>query len=193
MRKLVNWRRRWGQTILAAGLLVTLTGCPTTPAPRPPAPTPPPAPTTPTVPEAPGGGTVPGAQAPGAQAPGAAPAAQSPAAARAEALAQVAEGVEGVRGAWVVVAGQTALVGIDPADESDRNPRRNGALEQRVAAALDRSGHGIENAYVTTRPDLIQRIQNMAVAIRAGAPMERFQAEVAKLIAELAPAARTRP
>lgn len=161
----------------AALAAVALAGCPAARRPEAPAPAAPaPAPAAP-------------APAPAAPAPAAPAPAPNPEAARADALAKLATSVPGVRAAWVVVSGDTAYVGID-AEGPHRAPAENRALERAVARALETSPHGIRRALVSTRPEVLQSIQNIAEGIRAGQPLERFASEISKLAAELAPTTR---
>lgn len=169
---------------LLAGALAATTGCaamrrpetrpPAPGAPAPTAPTPAPAPTTPTAPApaAPGQST----PAPGSDA------------ARAQALAALATQVPGVRGAWVVAVGTTAYAGVDLHGEAVRQPGPNGSIEAQVAAALERSPHNISRAYVSTKPELVQSIQVIALSLQQGRPLSQLAAEISKLTAEMAPA-----
>lgn len=166
-------RSPWLQTAGGLLLVLALAGCPAARRPGPPP------------------GAVPPAPAPAAPAP--APAVPAPAApaphpdsARADALARIAQGVPGVRGAWVVVSGDVAYTGID-VEGPQRTPAQNRELEQRVARAQEASPHGIRRAYVSTKPEVLQSIQNIAEGLRAGQPFERFVSEINKLAGEMAP------
>lgn len=154
----------------AAALALGLAGCPAARRPDVPAPTPAPAPAPAPAPPAPPAGTA------------------HADAARADALAAIANRVRGVRGAWVVVSGDTAYVGLDV--DGPRTPEANAALEREVARAIEQSPHGIRRAYVSTKPEVLQSIQNVAEGIRAGRPAAQFAAELAKLTAEMAPTTR---
>lgn len=169
-------RQHW--TRLAGALLaaLALTGCPA--ARRPETPPAPAAPITP----------APGPATPAPAAPGVGAGANSAAAAQADALAQAATKVKGVRGAWVVVAGDVAYAGID-VDGPNRVTANNQALEQEVARVLEGAGHGVRKAYVSTKPEVLQSIQNIAEGIRSGQPFGRFASEISKLATEMAPSA----
>lgn len=176
---------RLGSALLLA---LALTGCPaarrpgtppTAPAPTAPAPTAP-APTAP-APTAP----APATPAPATPAPAGA-GTQSTAVAQADALAKVAAEVKGVRAAWVVVAGDVAYAGID-VDGPQRTPAENRNLELTVAETLEGAGQGIRRAYVSTKPEVLQSIQNISQGIRTGQPFDRFVSEINKLATEMAP------
>lgn len=168
--------RGWRKAAAVAGALfcaAALTACP---ARRPEAPAPP-------GPAAP----APGAPAQPAPAAPAAPAAES---ARGEELAEIARRIPGVQAAWVVAVGQQAYVGLDLEGEGSRTHDANGRVEEQVSAALRRSPHGIKDAYVTTKPELVQSIFNVAEGLRRGQPLQGFLAELDKLYSELKPEGR---
>lgn len=109
------------------------------------------------------------------------PAAPRPGAqAAADKLRAEAENVPGVKSAVVVVAGKTAMVGIDLEPGIDK-ARAEGIKKQvadRLRTGIHTSAPGVTAVSVTEDPDLVTRLRRIAEGLTAGQPISTFRREL---------------
>ncbi|ASS65977.1 MULTISPECIES: YhcN/YlaJ family sporulation lipoprotein [unclassified Paenibacillus] len=99
-------------------------------------------------------------------------------------LEELASRVEGVRKAHAVVAGNTAVVGIDVDGSVDRS--RVGTIKYAVAQALRNDPLGVR-AIVTADMDVNQRLSELGADIRRGRPIQGFAEEMADIVGRIVP------
>ncbi|QGG56914.1 MULTISPECIES: YhcN/YlaJ family sporulation lipoprotein [Paenibacillus] len=99
-------------------------------------------------------------------------------------LEELAARVEGVEKAHAVVAGTTAVVGIDVGGSVERS--KVGTIKYAVAQALREDPLGV-NAVVTADMDVSRRLAELGEDIRAGRPIQGFAEEMADLIGRVMP------
>ncbi len=97
--------------------------------------------------------------------------------------------VKGVRSATVVVQPAnnryTALVGLTL--NPDVKGNQTEAVKKEVAQKLDRADKRVNRVLVTTNPDLVRRLEDIARGILAGKPVQSFADEIAELTKRIAP------
>jgi YhcN/YlaJ family sporulation lipoprotein len=99
-------------------------------------------------------------------------------------LERLAESIEQVNDANVVVVGKTAIVGIDVDGNLDRS--RVDVLKFTVAEALKKDPYGV-NAVVTADLDMNARLKEIADDIRNGRPIAGFVNELGDMIGRIMP------
>jgi YhcN/YlaJ family sporulation lipoprotein len=99
-------------------------------------------------------------------------------------LERLAESIEQVNDANVVVVGKTAIVGIDVDGNLDRS--RVDVLKFTVAEALKKDPYGA-NAVVTADLDINARLKEIAADIRNGHPLAGFMNELGDMIGRIMP------
>lgn len=102
-------------------------------------------------------------------------------------VTNAAESIDGVKRAWAITRGTTALVGLeleravtDPAERSTREE-----VEEQVEELPE-----IERAEVTTNPAIVNRIRRVNESIAEGNPPEQYDTEVRELLRLLSPNAK---
>jgi len=105
-------------------------------------------------------------------------------------LVRLATDIPGVSDATAVVAGDYAVVGIDV--DKDLDSTRVGSIKNSVTNALKNDPYGA-NAVVTSDPDLVQRLKNMAANIRKGRPVSGIANELAAIVERIVPDVPNRP
>ena len=101
-----------------------------------------------------------------------------------ERLERIAESIEQVNSATVVVVGNTAIVGIDVDGNLDRS--RVDVLKFTVAEALRQDPYGY-HAIVTADVDINARLREIAADIRNGQPVAGFLNELGDIIGRIMP------
>jgi len=103
-------------------------------------------------------------------------------------LARVAGQVSGVNGATVVISGTTAYVGIDQKAglESEETERIKRDVSNAVKAAEPR----LTAVYVSSDPDIVSRLRQIASGIASGQPVSAFDKELAEIVKRISPTAR---
>jgi len=103
-------------------------------------------------------------------------------------LTSVAGRVPGVNGATVVVAGTTAYVGLDqkPGLENEETERIKRDVSNAVKAAEPR----LTAVYVSSDPDTVSRLRQIANGIANGQPVSVFDKELAEIVKRISPTAR---
>lgn len=112
-----------------------------------------------------------------------APMNQSPQA-TAERLVELATRVKKVNDATAVVFGKIAIVGIDVNADLDR-PEVD-VIKYSVAESLKEDPKGA-NALVTSDPDIVQRLREIAADIRRGKPVSGFAEELGDIVGRIMP------
>jgi len=107
----------------------------------------------------------------------------------ADMLTNKAVTVKGVRSATVVVQPAnnryTALVGLTL--NSDVKGNQTEAIKKEVSNKLDKADKRINRVLVTTNPDLVRRLEDIARGVLAGRPVQSFADEIAELTRRMAP------
>lgn len=99
-------------------------------------------------------------------------------------LAKLAVQVPDVEDATAVVAGKTAVVGIDVNASLDRS--RVGTTKYSVAEALKEDPQGAQT-YVTADVDIVQRLKEISQQIQNGRPAAGFADELAAIVGRIMP------
>lgn len=107
----------------------------------------------------------------------------------ADMLTKRAVAVKGVRSSTVVVQptnnGYTALVGLtlNPDVKGDRTE----AVKKEVGNKLDKADKRVTRVLVTTNPDLVRRLEDIARGVLAGKPVKSFADEISEVTKRIAP------
>lgn len=103
-------------------------------------------------------------------------------------LTGVADRVSGVNGATVVIAGTTAYVGVDQKAglENEETERIKRDVSNEVKAAEPR----LTAVYVSSDPDTVSRLRQIADGIANGQPVSAFDKELAEIVKRISPTAR---
>lgn len=91
---------------------------------------------------------------------------------------QVAK-IPGVENAYVVITGKTALIGLD-LDNNITGKTTTNIKKQAAKKATDNKG--ITDAQVTSNPDLVGRVKDIADGIRTGRPLSEFGDQIMEII-----------
>ncbi len=105
-----------------------------------------------------------------------------------DSIARACENVAGVENATVVVAGDTAYVGIDL--EGNRMGTNNANLndvKRRVAQTCRNTGNNINTVYVSADANFMDRLRRVGNGIREGRPVDGFRTELTELVRRLTP------
>lgn len=87
--------------------------------------------------------------------------------------------IPGVENAFVVITGKTALIGLD----LDNNiTGKTTADIKNQAAKIAENNKGITNAQVTSNPDLVGRVKDIADGIRTGRPLSEFSDQIMEIL-----------
>lgn len=100
-------------------------------------------------------------------------------------LAGVADAVPGVNGATVVVAGTTAYVGID--QKAGFEKAETDRIKSDVSNEVKKAEPRLTAVYVSSDPDIINRLRRIADGIAAGQPVSAFAGELAEIARRLSP------
>lgn len=107
----------------------------------------------------------------------------------ADKLTNLAVTVKGVNSATVVVQPAnnqvTALVGLMLSPEV--KGKETVKVKKEVADKLKKADKRVTGVLVTTNPDLVRRIQDIARGIIAGKPVQSFASEISELTRRIAP------
>ncbi len=107
----------------------------------------------------------------------------------ADRLTNKAVEVKGVRSATVVVQPAnnryTALVGLT-LDAGVKEEQTN-AIKKEVSEKLSQTDKRINQVLVTTNPDLVRRIEDIARGILGGKPVQSFAEEISEVARRIAP------
>jgi YhcN/YlaJ family sporulation lipoprotein len=104
-------------------------------------------------------------------------------------LTNRATAIDGVRSATVVVQPAnnryTALVGLTL--DSDVKGDQTEAIKKQVTTKLDQADKRVTRVLVTTNPDLVRRIEDIARGVLAGKPVQSFAEEIAEVTKRIVP------
>lgn len=85
--------------------------------------------------------------------------------------------VSGVRKAIAVVSGKTAYIGLDLNVKGTRDKE----VKKEVARRVKTAEPGLATVHVTSDPDLVTRLRNIADGIKKGKPVSGFSSELAEI------------
>lgn len=94
-------------------------------------------------------------------------------------------GMDGVNDATVVIRDQTAIIGVDAVDATDGEVSEE--LRQEIESRVRETNENINEVYISSEPDLFDRIDVVAQDIRAGDPIDEFTDELDDLVDALTP------
>ena len=94
-------------------------------------------------------------------------------------IARQAAGTQGVEKAYVVVTGKTAIIGLDLKSNITGENTKN--IKNQVANKA-KGTKGITNAEVTSNPDLVARIKDIAGGISNGRPLSEFNDQLKEIL-----------
>jgi YhcN/YlaJ family sporulation lipoprotein len=97
----------------------------------------------------------------------------------ADRLAKTAAETPGVNRATVVLAGNTAYIGLNL--EEGIEGRRTDEVKEQAAKRVQQQERRIERVMVTTDMDTFARLDRIAAGIRRGEPVSAFQREFAEI------------
>lgn len=100
-------------------------------------------------------------------------------------IADRVEDIQGVNKAYVLISGNTAIVGVDMDNNAEGQVTRN--LKQKIEKAVKRVDNNIDNVSVTADPDLLTRIQNMFEDMDKGNPIRGFTDEFQEILRRITP------
>lgn len=100
-------------------------------------------------------------------------------------IADRVEDIQGVNKAYVLISGDTAIVGVDMDNNAEGQVTSD--LKQRIERAVKRVDNDIDNVSVTADPDLLTRIRNMFEDMDNGNPIEGFADEFQEILRRITP------
>lgn len=107
----------------------------------------------------------------------------------ADMLTNRAAAVKGVRSATVVVQPAnnryTALVGLTL--NPDVKGNRTEAVKKEVTKKLDQADKRVNRVLVTTNPDVVRRLEDIARGVLAGKPIQSFANEISEVTKRIVP------
>ncbi len=103
----------------------------------------------------------------------------------AERVQRAVNEVPDVTKSYVVVVGNTALIGVD-INESKRGPVDE-ELKQRIAQKAEAQEKSITTVYVTADPNLVTRVRRLADSITEGKPISGLLNEIMEILQKLKP------
>jgi YhcN/YlaJ family sporulation lipoprotein len=104
---------------------------------------------------------------------------------KAEQIAEKIERLNNIDEAYVLISGNTAIVGVD----MDRNVQGQitNDLKARIENIVKDTANNIKNVSVTADPDLLTRIEKMAEDIANGRPITGFAEQFQEILRRIAP------
>lgn len=104
---------------------------------------------------------------------------------KAEQIAEKIERLNNINEAYVLISGNTAIVGVD----MDRNVQGQitNDLKARIEKIVKDTANNIKNVSVTADPDLLTRIEKMAEDIANGRPITGFAEQFQEILRRIAP------
>ncbi len=104
---------------------------------------------------------------------------------QAEEIAEIAQKVQGVKDATVLVTGDTAYVGIDIDNEIEDEQTND--LKDRVAEQIKEDEESTDRVFVSADADTVSRLQEMVDDIGEGRPVSGFLNELTEMFRRPAP------
>jgi YhcN/YlaJ family sporulation lipoprotein len=103
---------------------------------------------------------------------------------RADQIAEMVTRIPGIERAAVLLAGKTALVGVDLA--ATISGSKIDTIKYSVKEAVERTGNGY-NAIVSSDIDTVTRVRELVNGIREGRPVSTAADEIADIVSRLLP------
>lgn len=100
-------------------------------------------------------------------------------------IARACENVAGVENATVVVAGDTAYVGIDT--DTATATTNLSDVKRRVAQTCRNTDANINTVYVSADANFMDRLRRVGNGVREGRPVDGFRTELTELVRRLTP------
>ncbi len=104
---------------------------------------------------------------------------------RADKLAYMADSVDGVKKATVVISGKMAYVGLDL--DADIEEEQTNEVEKMVMDKVKGAEEAITTVYVTSDADTVTRIKKIAEGISEGKPVSSFGKELEEIGRRITP------
>jgi len=100
-------------------------------------------------------------------------------------IAQKADQVDGVKSSTVVVAGNTAYIGLDIKANLEKGQTK--AVDEGVIKHIKGTVPGIKTVFVSSDADTVTRLKNIDKGIAEGAPASSFASELGEIARRLTP------
>lgn len=100
-------------------------------------------------------------------------------------IADRIEDIQGINRAYVLISGDTAIIGVDMNNEAEGQVTRD--LKDRIERVVKKVDNDIDNVSITADPDLLTRIQNMFDDMDEGNPIEGFANEFQEILRRITP------
>lgn len=100
-------------------------------------------------------------------------------------IADRVEDIEGINRAYVLISGDTAIVGVNMDNEAEGQIARD--LKDRIERVVKKVDNDIDNVSITADPDLLTRIRNMFEDIDEGNPIEGFANQFEEILRRITP------
>ena len=100
-------------------------------------------------------------------------------------IADRVEDIEGINRAYVLISGDTAIVGVNMDNEAEGQITRD--LKDRIERVVKKVDNDIDNVSITADPDLLTRIRNMFEDIDEGNPIEGFANQFEEILRRITP------
>lgn len=100
-------------------------------------------------------------------------------------IADKIEDLQGINRAYVLISGDTAIVGVNMDRNAEGQITRD--LKDRIERVVKRVDDDIENVSITADPDLLTRIRNMFEDIDEGNPIEGFANQFEEILRRITP------
>lgn len=100
-------------------------------------------------------------------------------------IADRIEDIEGINRAYVLISGDTAIVGVNMDNEAEGQITRD--LKDRIERVVKKVDNDIDNVSITADPDLLTRIRNMFEDIDEGNPIEGFANQFEEILRRITP------
>ncbi len=100
-------------------------------------------------------------------------------------IARTVDQVDGVKSSTVVVAGNTAYIGLDI--KANLENEQTKTVEDAVIKQVEGTETGIKNVFVSSDADTFTRLKNIDKGIAEGMPVSSFANELAEITRRLTP------
>ncbi|WP_347488799.1 YhcN/YlaJ family sporulation lipoprotein [Desulfoscipio sp. XC116] len=100
-------------------------------------------------------------------------------------IAREADQVDGVKSSTVVVAGNTAYIGLDI--KADVEKKQTKDIEEAVISRVKGIESNIKTVFVSSDADTVTRLKNIERGIAEGMPMTSFDNELSEIARRLTP------
>ncbi|OPZ73672.1 MAG: Lipoprotein YhcN precursor [Firmicutes bacterium ADurb.Bin456] len=103
-------------------------------------------------------------------------------------LARAADQVPGVNGATVVLAGTTAFVGVD--QKAGLEEKETERVKRDVSNKVKEAEPRLTAVHVSSDPDTVTRLREIAKGVANGEPVSAFDQELAEIVKRISPTAK---